>query len=100
MTGGLTEGDWERLRCIFAQYAYIERVVLFGSRAKGTQKPFSDVDLALFGEQLNRDMLCRLLLEIDDLLLPYEFDLCIFHALENSDLIDHIKRVGIVVYQK
>ena len=100
MRGGLTEEVWERLRQIFAQYAAIERVVLFGSRAKGMQKPFSDVDLALFGEGLNRDMLCRLLLQIDDLLLPYEFGLCIFHSLENPDLIDHIRRVGIIVYQK
>ena len=30
----------------------IERVVLFGSRAKGTAKRGSDVDLALWGKSL------------------------------------------------
>ena len=39
------------------------------------------------------------LTDIDDL-LPYQFDISIFHTLANPDLIDHIQRVGITIYQK
>ncbi|MBU1171821.1 MAG: hypothetical protein KKD44_19885 [Proteobacteria bacterium] len=41
-----------------------------------------------------------LFLEIDDLLLPYSFDISIFADIDNPDLIDHIKRVGMIFYEK
>jgi hypothetical protein len=37
--------------------------------------------------------------ELDDLLLPYKIDLSLFHALDNSELIDHIRRIGVVFYR-
>jgi uncharacterized protein len=46
---GIEEYEWEKIRAIFTHYPHIERAVLFGSRAKGTNKPFSDVDIALMG---------------------------------------------------
>ena len=36
--------------------------------------------------------------ELDDLLLPYKIDLSLHHALDNPELIDHIRRVGLVFY--
>jgi len=38
------------------------------------------------------------LLEIDDLLLPYTFDISIFEHVKDPDLIDHIQRVGQIFY--
>jgi hypothetical protein len=38
--------------------------------------------------------------EIDDLLLPYKIDLSIFHKIENHQLLEHIKRIGKVFYEK
>lgn len=38
--------------------------------------------------------------DIDDLLLPYMFDISIFHNLKNDELIEHINRMGAVVYSK
>lgn len=98
MKYGLDDTEWDRLQKIFASYPAIKQVILYGSRAKGNYKPFSDVDITLVGDQLTRSELNRLTLDIDDLLLPYQFDISIFHKLTNPDLIDHIKRVGIVVY--
>jgi hypothetical protein len=37
--------------------------------------------------------------ELDDLLLPYKIDLSRFHALDNPALIDHIRRVGVMIYE-
>lgn len=78
----------------------INRVVLYGSRAKGNYKPFSDVDITLVGDELTHEDLNRIILAIDDLLLPYLFDISIFHQLKNDTLIDHINRRGIVIYDK
>lgn len=79
---------------------HIERVILYGSRAKGNYKPFSDVDITLVGGLLTHDDLSRIIIAIDDLLLPYQFDISIFHQLKNETLIDHINRRGIVIYEK
>ena len=62
-------------------------------------KPFSDIDIALVGDDLSRMDLNRLLLAVDDLLLPYHVDLSLFHALKNEALLDHIRRRGIIIYE-
>ena len=100
MNCGLTDVELNKLHDAFSQCADIEEVVLYGSRAKGNYRPFSDVDLTLMGGALTRNRLNRLSMDIDDLLLPYQFDISIFHTLTNTDLIDHIQRVGVTIYQK
>lgn len=49
---------------------------------------------------MNIGGLNKILLELDELYLPYDFDLVIFEKIENEDLIDHINRVGIIIYQR
>ncbi len=100
MPYGLKDIELAKLNEVFAANARIERVVLYGSRAKGNYKPFSDVDIALEGAELTHNDLSRLSLAIDDLLLPYQFDISIFHTLKNEALIDHIRRMGITIYEK
>jgi len=100
MDCGLTLDDLNKLTSLFAKNEHIERVVLYGSRAKGTLKPFSDVDITLFGDAITHQDLSQLLFDVDDLLLPYQFDISIFNTLKNSDLIEHINRVGIEIYNK
>ncbi|MDR0939748.1 MAG: nucleotidyltransferase domain-containing protein [Mediterranea sp.] len=97
---GLEKKELGLLGALFARYPDIEQVILYGSRAKGTNKPFSDVDITLTGERLVRSTLSRLLVDLDDLLLPYRFDVSIFHQLTNPDLVDHIRRRGIVIYYR
>ncbi len=100
MDCGLTVDDLAKLRILFAKYEHIERVVLYGSRAKGNFKPFSDVDITLLGDNLSHVDLSQLLVDVDDLLLPYQFDISIFKNLRNADLINHINRIGIDIYNK
>lgn len=98
---GLRTEDLELLRSVLARFPAVTSVKLFGSRAKGTHRNGSDVDLALFGDRsaLGHD----LLLEISEVLneetpLPYRFDLVDYAALENEALRDHIDRVGILIH--
>lgn len=98
MKYGIDEKDWEKVFSVFSRFPHIEKAILFGSRAKGTNKPFSDVDIALVGEALTLNDLLNLITETDNLLLPYEFDFCIYHDLKNAEFKDHIDRRGIVVY--
>ncbi len=100
MPYGLTDIELQKLQEVFARNPRIEQAILYGSRAKGTFKPFSDVDITLVGEGLKKTDLSHLMMEVDDLLLPYQFDISLFHTLKNEDLIEHIHRMGIVVYQR
>ena len=98
---GLKEKKIKKIQAVFAAFPQIEKAMLFGSRAKGNHKNGSDIDLTLFGgEDLTLEVLYRIMDEIDDLLLPYTFDLSIFHQISDPDVIDHIRRVGVVFYDK
>ena len=37
--------------------------------------------------------------ELEELYLPYTFDISIFKQIDNKNLIDHINRVGVVFYK-
>jgi predicted nucleotidyltransferase len=100
MNIGIDNDTIEAINNTFRLFAQIEKVLLFGSRAKGTFKEGSDIDFALVGKDLNLLVLSRLDLMIDELNLPYSFDLVIFDRIDNTDLVEHIERVGIVLYEK
>lgn len=85
---------------IFKRFPQIENAYLYGSRAKGNFKPASDIDITFEGEGLTTDILNNISWQLDDLLLPYTFDLSIVHHISQQDLIDHIKRVGLLLYSK
>ena len=99
MPYGLTEETIAQVCRILARFPEVEEAVVYGSRAKGNFKPGSDVDLTLTGDTLNLQLLNRISIDIDDLLLPYTFDLSIYHHIKNPDLIAHIDRVGRVFYR-
>ena len=73
----------------------IKHAVLYGSRAMGTYRIGSDIDLCLKGKDLNTSLILKIENQLDDLLLPYTFDICIYDKIDNQNLIDHIDRVGI-----
>lgn len=100
MKYGLTELQLQALCHVFEHYPALERVILYGSRAKGTYRMGSDIDITLVGNTLSKTDLNNIDNEIDDLLLPYFFDISLFHQLSNMDLVKHIERVGKVLYKK
>lgn len=98
---GLSPGTLQKIRNTLAQHPRVERAVVYGSRAKGTYKPGSDIDLTLFpapGASIDHRELGSIEEEIDDLLLPYMVDLSVFDHIDNAALREHIERVGRVLY--
>ncbi len=95
---GIHSSEMDRLESVFRDEESVSEVILYGSRAKGTHRPGSDIDLTLKGTALTTKWLMELSGKIDDLLLPYEMDLSIFDHIDNEDLVDHINRVGKVVF--
>ena len=97
---GLEKKVIEPINTIFSKYTEVEKVVLYGSRAMGTYRNGSDIDLTFFGENLTLNILYAIETEIDDLLTPYMFDFSLFSQIDNEDLREHITRVGKVFYEK
>lgn len=88
------------IKNILTAFPQVETVIIYGSRAKENYRPGSDIDLTFKGNNLNLGILNKISLQIDDLLLPYTFDLSVFDHIDNDDLLDHIERVGKVFYQR
>lgn len=98
MKYGIKDEYWKKLCELFAKKPKIEKVILYGSRAKGNYKPFSDIDITLLGDKLEHDDLLDIMNGVDDLLLPYMFDISLYSSLKNENLIDHINRAGVEIY--
>jgi predicted nucleotidyltransferase len=90
----------EQIAGVLARFPDVERAVLFGSRAKGVQKPGSDIDLALYGDSINWRVLGRIDDALDDLLLPYCFSLISHDAKTDPAVAAHIGRVGQILYRR
>lgn len=97
---GLSKQEIDRIISVFEQYPQLEQVLLYGSRAKGNYRPASDIDLSLFGNEVDLTLQQQIELALDDLLLPYKFDISIYHRITNPEFKDHIDRVGRVFYQR
>jgi len=100
MPYGLREETIQKICSVLSRHPAIEKAVLYGSRAKGTFKPGSDIDLSLHGAAITAKELGEIDSELDDLLLPYTFDLLIFDTLTHAKLREHIERVGKVFYAR
>ena len=99
-TVGIQESDIKGIVSVLQHYYKITKVILFGSRAKGTYTNGSDIDLALDGSELTLHDVLDISMELEELNLPYKFDLIIRERIKEEALLDHISRVGIVLFER
>lgn len=98
MKYGLEDTLIEKIQKVFAAFPQVDKVILFGSRAKGDYKTGSDIDLTVVSEHIDLSVMNQIGLMLDDLLLPYTFDLSVFKHIRNIELLEHIDRVGVEFY--
>ena len=79
-----------------AQKYDADRLVLFGSRARGDHKERSDIDLAVFG--LDYTTASRLRLDLEDLPTLLSFDLVCVDENTSPALMANIDREGVTLY--
>jgi predicted nucleotidyltransferase len=96
-TPALHPDELEAIRSVFRRHPEVTMVKLFGSRAKGTQRPESDVDLAIWGDV---DALAAeaIATELDELPLPYRYDVIASSSIHVQALREHIARVGVQIF--
>ncbi|MCQ3936742.1 MAG: nucleotidyltransferase domain-containing protein [Chloroflexi bacterium] len=101
MKYGLSRLTVQRICSVLERYPQVEKAVLYGSRAKGNHRNGSDIDLTLHGgADLTLNVVYKILDDLDDLLLPYIVDLSVFKDIRDPDVIEHIRRVGVVLYRR
>jgi type I restriction enzyme, S subunit len=100
VTDGLTERDRQGILTVLEGFPKIRRAVLFGSRAIGTFRGASDLDLAIEGDNLKLTDLVAVRSCIGRLELPFEADIVIRSKITNPDVEAHIRRYGRVFYER
>lgn len=96
---GLSARTVALLRAVLAGYPQIRQAKVYGSRAMGNFREGSDIDIALDAPALPFDAWLQLTNKVDDLMLPWDVDLTLMSQVDNPDLLDHIARVGKVLWQ-
>ncbi len=93
----LSARERELIMGVLSRHRAVTGAVLFGSRAKGVASASSDVDLALEGidDPLEAEAVAS---ELDELPLPYRFDVKALAAIEYPPFREHIARVGVRIY--
>ena len=98
---GLDPDTTRNIKQTIAKIGTIDKVILYGSRAKDNYRNGSDIDITLIGKDLTLDnSVYPLMDELEELYLPYTFDISIFNYIDNKNLIEHINRVGKLFYEK
>lgn len=100
MKYGLSETVIQELQAVFRKHSFVERVILFGSRAKGNYHAGSDIDLAVVAFGMTYTQLLTISTDIDDLNLLYKVDLLDYNRNIGTPIGEHIDRVGKVFYSK
>ena len=97
MIPGLPPADSAAVLKLLKQQQGVEQVLLYGSRAMGRNHSGSDVDLCLVAPSLKLEDILVLVAHLDDLLLPWRFDLQLQHRIDHPGLLEHIQRVGVAL---
>ena len=101
MNFGLRDEDLSNIIITIQQFSEIEKAAIFGSRAKGNFNPGSDVDIAIWGNDISFSTISRLhaILE-EESPMPYFFDIVDYSHLNHIELKSHIDRAGIVFFTR
>lgn len=96
---GLSDEELEQIVHVLQAFPNVKKGIIFGSRAKGTFKKGSDIDIALLGTNLNEVPTKVAYILNEELLLPYFFDIIDYDAIATPELKEHIDRLGRQFYK-
>ncbi len=98
---GIYEKSFSLILENLVKFPEIEKAMIFGSRAMGNYKQGSDIDIAVFGEEVSFETISKLhgLLN-EELPIPYFTDVINFNTIDSNELKKHILEEGIVFYRK
>ncbi len=97
---GFTEFEMNEMEKVFQKFP-VEKVILFGSRAMGNFKQFSDVDIALVYEKDDYSIVSKVKGELEEeTQLPYFFDVLDLKTISSEELKEHIRVKGVEIWKR
>jgi type I restriction enzyme S subunit len=100
MKYGLSDTQLDEIVALIGSYPEIEEAILFGSRAIGSYKEASDVDIALKGETVTAALAAKLKFDFEeDTYLPFFFDFVAYPTITSESLREHIEQKGVPIYR-
>lgn len=100
MPWGISDSLLAAIVSVFEQEKRVSDLILFGSRARHTNRPGSDFDFAIKGDNLNLEVQLNLNLALDNLNTPYKFDVVIYERITDLNLISEIDSYGVVLMKR
>ena len=97
---GIPADALEKICRVLASCDAVQSASIYGSRARGTARSTSDIDIALEGAALTHEHQAALANALDDLLLPWKIDLCLVSRVEDESLLTNIRQDGKAIYRK
>ena len=89
----------QQLKDFFDNFEFIDKAVIFGSRAKHTANPKSDIDLCIYSLEMSDEQFSKLRFELDELPILYKLDIVHFEKV-NKELQDNVEKDGKVLFIK
>ena len=94
---GINDASYEEMISLFKSFDSLDKVYIFGSRARGDYKNGSDIDLAINSCD---DIKLRLLNKLEDIRCILKFDVVDIKYIGNEKLLENIKKQGKLIYKK
>lgn len=82
---------------ICKRHKHIEKVIIFGSRARGDNDLKSDIDLAVYSEQSLTEFIEDIEMNTKTLL---EYDFSDMNTVKDQFFIEQVNKEGITIYEK
>jgi type I restriction enzyme S subunit len=100
MPFGLSDKTYRKICDVLASFPKIEEVMIYGSRAKGTEREGSDIDLAIKGENITYDDIIKIHVKLDSLEMLYQYDVLNYTGKLDEGMRRSIDKYGVVFYKK
>ena len=97
---GIDDDILEKIIGVLSGYSEIEKTVIYGSRAVGTFKPGSDIDMAVYAPLMTDRKFKSLCFDLDALPIIFKMDVVHRDSLQKSSLCKKIDQEGKSIYQK
>jgi predicted nucleotidyltransferase len=97
---GLTPKQYKLIEDTIVAFNEIDKVIIFGSRAVNNFKPSSDIDLAIVGNDINSTIVNRISSQLEELSLPFMFDVLDYNSILNHTLKTKIEKQGQIFFER
>lgn len=97
---GLKDSIIINIKDVLFKYDEIEKAMIFGSRARGNYKKASDIDIAIFSQNITSTRLNLLRNDFDELDIIYTVDIVDFYKVSKEELKNNIINEGIIIFNR